>query len=274
MVEPAPGMAPTLPFWMAEAARQNARRSPMKSAICAMRLRAAWRTRRRRKISWSTNVRWIPATAAQAVDYVRRGLNALGAIPDEHTLIAERFFDGLGGTQIVLHSALGIRLNRGLGLALRKRLCQSFDFEIQASATDDGVLLALNSRHSFPLKEIFSFSELAPVREVLVQALLAAPMFEVRFRHTATRALSIMRNAGGRKVPAWIQRLRAQDLTIALFPQQQACFDNKGPRMSKFPIISSFRKRFANAWRESTDIKRLCALARRDRARADANSRG
>ena len=258
MVEPAPGMAPTLPFWMTEAA---GRTPAISNEISDLRHEIA------RRLSEPAQAQDFlvrecamdPAAAAQAVDYVRRGRDALGAIPDEHTLIAERFFDGLGGTQIVLHSPLGIRLNRGLGLALRKRLCQSFDFEIQASATDDGVLLALNSRHSFPLEEVFTFLNSRTVRENLVQALLAAPMFEVRFRHTATRALSIMRNAQGRKVPAWIQRLRAQDLTIALFPQQQACFDNK-PAHVEIPDHFVVQEAIRECLEESTDIKRLCAL--------------
>ncbi|MGO9060311.1 MAG: DEAD/DEAH box helicase [Candidatus Binataceae bacterium] len=258
MVEPAPGMAPTLPFWMTEAA---GRTPAISNEISDLRHEIARRLPDPAQAQefLARECAMDSAAATQAVDYVRRGLDALGAIPDEHTLIAERFFDGLGGTQIVLHSPLGIRLNRGLGLALRKRLCQSFDFEIQASATDDGVLLALNSRHSFPLEEVFTFLNSRTVRETLVQALLAAPMFEVRFRHTATRALSIMRNAGGRKVPAWIQRLRAQDLTIALFPQQQACFDNK-PAHVEIPDHFIVHEALRECLEESTDIKRLCAL--------------
>ncbi|MFZ0660059.1 MAG: hypothetical protein WAM05_15145, partial [Candidatus Binataceae bacterium] len=167
--------------------------------------------------------------AAQAVDYVRRGLQALGAIPDSKTLVVERFFDGLGGTQIVIHAPFGIRFNRGLGLALRKRLCQSFDFEIQASAIDDGVLIALNSRHSFPLEETLAMLPARNARGVLEQAMIAAPMFEVRFRHVASRALTVIRAARGARIPAWIQRLRSQEALAALFPQQQACFENRPP---------------------------------------------
>src|SRR5208337_2153105 len=110
-----------------------------------------------------------------AVAHVRRGLAALGAIPGEKTIVFERFFDGLGGTQIVIHAPFGMRFNRGLGLALRKRLCQSFDFEIQASAIDDAVLLALNSRHSFPLEHLLAMVNSRNVRAVLEQALLDAP---------------------------------------------------------------------------------------------------
>jgi ATP-dependent helicase Lhr and Lhr-like helicase len=258
MVEPAPGMQPSLPFWMAEAA---GRTPAISREICDLRHEIA-----RRLSDPEAAQRFLenecamePPAAAQAVDYVRRGLDALGAIPDERTIIAERFFDGLGGTQIVIHSPLGMRVNRGFGLALRKRLCQSFDFEIQASAIDDGVLLALNSRHSFPLEEVFTFLNSRTVRDLLVQALLAAPMFEVRLRHTATRALSIMRNSKGRKVPAWIQRLRAQDLTIALFPQQQACQDNRPPHV-EIPDHFIIQEAIRECLEESTDIKRLCAL--------------
>jgi ATP-dependent Lhr-like helicase len=258
MVEPAPGMAPTLPFWMAEA---TGRTAALSGEINQLRHDIA------RRLSDPDEAQQFliaecalePAVAVQAVNYVRRGYEALGAIPDEHAVVAERFFDGLGGTQIVLHSPLGIRLNRGLGLALRKRLCQSFDFEIQASATDDGVLLALNSRHSFPLEEVFTFLNSRTLRDTLVQALLAAPMFEVRFRHVATRALSVMRNSRGRKVPTWIQRLRSQDLTVALFPQQQACFDNK-PAKVEIPDHFIIQETIRECLEESTDIKRLCAL--------------
>ncbi len=258
MVEPAPGMAPTLPFWMAEAAGRTAALSAEMSQLrheIARRLSDPQQAQRLLVEECAIE----PSAAAQAVDYVRRGLAALGAIPDQHTIVAERFFDGLGGTQIVIHSPLGIRLNRGLGLALRKRLCQSFDFEIQASATDDGVLLALNSRHSFALEQVFTFLNSRTVRDTLTQAMLAAPAFEVRFRHVATRALSVVRNTRGRKVPAWIQRLRAQDLTIALFPQQQACFDNKPPHV-EVPDHFIVNEAIRECLEESADIKRLGEL--------------
>src|SRR5208282_2243375 len=147
MVEPAPGMAPSLPFWQTEA---GGRSRALSTAISELRREIAARLDNPDgAAAWLGRECALEEHAAQqAVAYVRRGFDALGAIPDDHTIVVERFFDGLGGTQIVIHAPLGIRLNRGLGLALRKRLCQSFDFEIQASATDDGVLLALNSRHS------------------------------------------------------------------------------------------------------------------------------
>ena len=197
--------------------------------------------------------------APQAIDYVRRGLAALGAIPDERTLVIERFFDGLGGTQMVIHTPFGIRLNRGLGLAIRKRLCQSFDFEIQASAIDDAVLLALNSKHSFPLEDLLAMVPARRAREVLTQAMLDAPMFEVRFRHVASRALTVMRSSRGRRIPAWIQRLRSQELVAALFPQQQACFENKPPAIEipdHFIVAETIRE----CLEESADVTRMTRL--------------
>ena len=173
--------------------------------------------------------------------------------------MVERFFDGLGGTQIVIHTPFGIRLNRGLGLAIRKRLCQSFDFEIQASAIDDGVLLALNSRHSFPLERCSDMFKARNARDVLMQALLAAPMFEVRFRHVATRALAVMRSSRGRKVPAWIQRLRSQELLSAIFPGQQACFENR-PGAIELPDHFVIDETIRECLEESTDLPRTVKL--------------
>ena len=258
MVEPAPGMAPTLPFWQTEAGG----RSPALSAeICDLR-REVWSRIERNEsaVDWlMSECAMSERAATQAVDYVRRGVEALGAIPDEKTVVVERFFDGLGGTQIVIHTPFGIRLNRGLGLAIRKRLCQSFDFEIQASAIDDGVLLALNSRHSFPLDSLFGMLKARNARDVLVQALLAAPMFEVRFRHVATRALAVMRSSRGKKVPAWIQRLRSQELLSSIFPGQQACFENR-PNAIELPDHFVIEETIRECLEESTDLPRTVRL--------------
>jgi len=260
MVEPAPGMAPSLPFWQTEA---GGRSRALSTAISELRREIAARLD-----DPDGAAAWLgrecaleDRTAQQAVAYVRRGYDALGAIPDDHTIVVERFFDGLGGTQVVIHSPLGIRLNRGLGLALRKRLCQSFDFEIQASATDDGVLLALNSRHSFALEGTFAMLSARAAPDVLVQALIAGPMFEVRFRHVATRALAVMRSNQGRKVPAWIQRLRTQELVAAIFPQQQACFENRPPAI-EIPEHFIVRETLRECLEESTDSRRMVDLLR------------
>ena len=258
MVEAAPGMAPTLPFWLTEAGG----RSPAMSAEISDLRHEIWNRLERNESAeeWlMTECAMSERAATQAADYVRRGVEALGAIPDEKTVVVERFFDGLGGTQIVIHSPFGIRLNRGLGLAIRKRLCQSFDFEIQASAIDDGVLLALNSRHSFPLDTLFSMLKARNARDVLVQALLAAPMFEVRFRHVATRALAVMRSSRGKKVPAWIQRLRSQELLSSIFPGQQACFENR-PGAIELPDHFVIEETIRECLEESTDLPRTIRM--------------
>lgn len=272
MVEPAPGMAPSLPFWQTEASGRSpalsAEASELRRRIAEFTARApsgetSSKTSIGEKDAERRAARWLErecaldeGAARQAIAYIRRGFAALGAIPDERTIVVERFFDGLGGTQIVIHSPLGIRLNRGLGLALRKRLCQSFDFEIQASAIDDAVLLALNSRHSFPLDHVLTMINSRTARPVLEQALLDSPMFEVRFRHVATRAMAVMRSMRGRKVAAWIQRLRTQELIAALFPRRNACFENRPPAIEipeHFIVAEAIRE----CLEETADIARL-----------------
>ncbi|MBV8361305.1 MAG: hypothetical protein JO189_25715, partial [Deltaproteobacteria bacterium] len=263
LVEPAPGMAPSLPFWEAE----GTGRSPaLSKEVCDLRRTiAAFITGSEdddAACAWlQSECALQPEAAMQAVAYIRRGLAALNALPDEHTLVVERFFDGLGGIQLVIHSPWGMQLNRGFGLALRKRLCQSFDFEIQASAIDDAILLALNSRHSFPIEHILTMVNSRTVRAVLEQALLDAPMFEVRFRHVATRALSIMRSGHGSKIPAWIQRLRSQELITALFPQRNACLENR-PATVTPPDHFIVNETMHECLEETADISRLEALLR------------
>jgi ATP-dependent Lhr-like helicase len=262
LVEPAPGMAPSLPFWQTEAAG----RSPALSAeVSELRGEIFERITRGDEAAaaafLSGECAMDERAARQAIDYVRRGQSALGAIPNERTIVVERFFDGLGGTQVVIHTPFGMRVNRGLGLAIRKRLCQSFDFEIQASAIDDAVLLALNARHSFPLESLMAMISSRTVRHVLGQALLAAPMFEVRMRHVATRALAVMRSSRGRKVPAWIQRLRAQELAAAIFPGREACLENRPPDV-ELPDHFIATETMHECLTESADIGRIEALLR------------
>src|SRR5436309_7938224 len=147
-------------------------------------------------------------------------------MPTHSTIVAERFFDEAGGMQLVLHSPFGARINRAWGLALRKRFCRSFNFELQAAATDNGIVISLSDQHSFPLELVFRFLTTDTVEEVLTQAMLPSPMFEVRWRWDTSRALAVLRFAGGRKVPPQIQRMRADDLLAAVFPDQAACQEN------------------------------------------------
>ena len=178
-------------------------------------------------------VRWLvetvglePGAALQLAEYLAAGRAALGALPTQHTIIAERFFDEGGGMQLVIHSPFGSRLNRAWGLALRKRFCRTFNFELQAAAIEDAIVLSLGPTHSFPLADVFRYLHSASARQVLTQALLDAPLFTVRWRHNANRALAVLRRIGGRKVPAPLQRMRSDDLLALVFPDQQACLEN------------------------------------------------
>ncbi len=224
-VEDAGGAAPGIPFWNGEAPG----RSPTLSAEVS-RLRADLEPRlddRERAVSWLAAEGALPeAGARQAVDYLSAGRRVLSVLPTQETLVAERFFDEAGGMQLVLHAPFGARQNRALGLALRKRFCRTFDFELQAAANDDGVLLSLGPQHSFPLDSILEMLSAERVEEVLTQAALQSPMFPIRWRWDATRALALPRVLGGRRVPPPIARMRADDLLAAVFPMAVACQDN------------------------------------------------
>ncbi|KQQ36238.1 ATP-dependent DNA helicase [Duganella sp. Leaf126] len=166
------------------------------------------------------------AAARQLVDYLARARAALGALPTHDTLVMERFFDESGGMQLVLHAPYGSRINRAWGLALRKRFCRNFNFELQAAATEDAIVLSLSESHSFALDEVWRYLRSATAEQVLVQALLDAPLFNVRWRWNATTALALPRYAGGRKVAPQLQRMKSDDLLAAVFPDQAACLEN------------------------------------------------
>src|SRR5437870_11001284 len=168
--------------------------------------------------------------AALVVQYLAAGRAALGHLPTRRRIILERFFDDSGGMQLVVHAPLGARLNRALGLALRKRFCATFDFELQAAASDDAVLLSLGPQHSFPLEDVPKFLSSRTVEDVLRRAALLAPMFPVRWRWNLNRALTVLRFKGGRKNPAPLQRLESDDVMGAVFPALVACQENaSGP---------------------------------------------
>jgi ATP-dependent Lhr-like helicase len=164
--------------------------------------------------------------AQQAIDYLAEGRRVLGVVPTQSTLVVERFFDEAGGMQLVLHAPFGSRVNRAWALALRKRFCRQFNFELQAAATEDAVLLSLGPQHSFPLADVFRYLHPATVRDILVQAFLDAPVFQTRWRWNATISLAVPRNRGGRKVPPQLQRMQADDLMAAVFPDAAACLEN------------------------------------------------
>ena len=190
---------------------------------------------------------------------MRAGAAALGALPSVNTVVAERFFDEGGGMQLVLHSPFGARINRAWGLALRKRFCRSFNFELQAAATDNGIVISLSDQHSFPLELVFKFLSKETVEEVLTQAMLPAPMFEVRWRWDTSRALAVLRFAGGRKVPPQIQRMRADDLLAAVFPDQAACQENivGDIRIPDHPLVNETIKDCLHEAMDLDGLKRL-----------------
>jgi ATP-dependent Lhr-like helicase len=233
-VEDARGQPPSVPFWNGEA--------PGRSRALSDEVSALRQDLEALLDEPDAAVRWLAAECAlaepaarQLVEYLAAGRAALGALPTRRTFVAERFFDEGGGMQLVVHAPLGARTNRALGLALRKRFCRTFDFELQAAATDEGVLLSLGPQHSFPLETIFGFVTEGTVEEVLRQAVLQAPMFGVRWRWAATRALAIPRLWKGKRIPPPLSRMRADDLLAAVFPAQVACQDNAPPGPIEVP---------------------------------------
>src|SRR5207245_8668991 len=164
--------------------------------------------------------------AEQAAAYVAAQYLATGMVPTQKRLLFERFFDESGGMQLVVHAPFGTRINRAWGLALRKRFCRTFDFELQASADDNGIVLSLGAQHSFPLEQMFKLVPSRLARDVLVQAFLAVPFFATRWRWNVTRALQLRRAVKGQRVPPHLQRMRADDLLAAVFPAQTACQEN------------------------------------------------
>jgi ATP-dependent Lhr-like helicase len=224
-VADAHGAPPTIPFWLGEA---PARSNELSTAVSD--LRAAVDERLGHELP---TVEWLEAetglehaAALQAIEYLTAGRLALGAIPTQDTLVLERFFDESGGMQLVLHAPFGSRINKAWGLALRKRFCRQFNFELQAAATEDALMLSLGPQHSFPLADVFRYLHPASVRDILIQAFLDAPVFATRWRWNATISLAVPRNRGGKKVPAPLQRMQSDDLMAAVFPDAAACIEN------------------------------------------------
>ncbi len=224
-VEDAKGLPPTIPFWIGEAPSRTPELSEEVS-----RLRADLAERLDQPdaaIDWLAGDLGVPRPAArQMVDYLAATRQILTVIPTQDTLVLERFFDEAGGMQLVLHAPFGSRINRAWGLALRKRFCRSFNFELQAAATEDAIVLSLGPQHSFALDDVFKYLHPNTVEHLLVQAMLDAPMYQSRWRWNATRALAILRFRNGRKNPAPLQRMEADDLAAAVFPDQAACPEN------------------------------------------------
>ncbi len=224
-VEDAKGQPPGIPFWLGEAPARTAELSQAVSNVRAEMEKLLSDGKDVR--DWLVSEMKLPTEAAQQIaDYFAATYRALGALPSQQTLVMERFFDESGGMQLVLHAPFGSRINRAWGLALRKRFCRSFNFELQAAATDDAIVISLGTQHSFPLEEVFRYLNSKTVRDLLVQALLDAPMFTIRWRWNATRSLAVPRFRGGAKIAAPLQRMESENLLAAVFPDQLACLEH------------------------------------------------
>jgi ATP-dependent Lhr-like helicase len=224
-VEDAKGQPPGIPFWLGEA---PARTAELSQAVSMFRIDIERLLSDGKDVcGWLIKEIHLAAEAArQIADYFADTYRTLGAIPSQQTLVMERFFDESGGMQLVLHSPFGNRINRAWGLALRKRFCRSFNFELQAAATDDSIVISLGTQHSFPLDEVFRYLNSKTVRDLLVQALLDAPMFTIRWRWNATRSLAVPRFRGGSRLAAPLQRMESENLLAAVFPDQLACLEH------------------------------------------------
>ena len=254
-VENAHGAAPSIPFWLGEA---PGRTRELSQEISSLREEVGQASSQ----SWAADCGLDQRGSEQAADYVRAGFKALGAMPTQDTVVAERFFDEAGGMQLVIHAPFGARINKAWGLALRKRFCRTFNFELQAAATDNGIVLSLSDQHSFPLDLVFSFLKPATVEHVLTQAMFDAPMFGARWKWNAARALAIPRFSGGRKVPPPIQRMRSDDLLASVFPDQVACAENLTGeiRIPDHPLV---KETIDNCLHEAMDLDGLTEILER-----------
>ncbi|WP_332856140.1 DEAD/DEAH box helicase [Duganella sp. S19_KUP01_CR8] len=271
-VEDAHGAAPNIPFWLGEAPGRSDELS-----MGVARLRGEIERQLagipdaapdgaaaiERAVDWLFEHLGLADDAArQIVEYLARSRAALGALPTRDTLVMERFFDESGGMQLVLHSPFGSRINRAWGLALRKRFCRSFNFELQAAATEDAIVLSLSTAHSFPLDEVWRYLRSTTAEHILIQALLDAPLFNVRWRWNATTALALPRYAGGRKVAPQLQRMKSDDLLASVFPDQAACLENiVGEReLPSHPLVD---QTLDDCLHEAMDCEGWLALLRR-----------
>jgi ATP-dependent helicase Lhr and Lhr-like helicase len=259
-VEDAQGMAPNIPFWLGEA---PGRTDELSRSVSRLRAELAVRLPKGSTLPWLRDEVGIAEPAAeQLLEYLASGHAALGVLPTQDTLVIERFFDEVGGTQLVIHSPYGSRLNRAWGLALRKRFCRKFNFELQAAATEDNIILSLTRAHSFDLSEVTRYLNSASVRNLLIEALLDAPMFITRWRWVAGVSLALPRFRGGRKVPPQLARMAAEDLIAAIFPDQVACAENLvGER--EIPDHPLIRQTITDCLGEAMDIAGLENLLRR-----------
>ena len=262
-VEDAQGLSPSIPFWLGEAPGRTDELSTAVSRLMeAADARLAGHAPESHEAGEQIATQLVEETgvcregAEQVAAYLAAGGAALGAMPSQKCIVMERFFDDAGDMHFVIHSIFGSRLNRAWGLALRKRFCRKFNFELQAAATEEGIILSLGSTHSFPIEEVFDYLNPATVRNVLIQALLDSPMFQIRWRWNASTALAIPRRRNGKRVAPILQRMQAEDLMAVVFPDQLACLENiSGEReLPDHPLVS---QTIGDCLHEAMDIERL-----------------
>jgi ATP-dependent helicase Lhr and Lhr-like helicase len=255
VVDDAHGAPPTVPFWLGEAPARTAELSDhigeLRKIVSDQTIGLQPTLQLKETSQAAQAIAWLQsecglntAGAEQIVEYIVEGRAILGAIPTKTTIIAERFFDEGGGMQLVIHAPFGGKINKAWGLALRKKFCRSFNFELQAAATDNGLNIALAEQHSFPLADVFYYVTRTNVRHTLEQASLQAPVFGTRWRWDAMRSLALLRFMGGKKVPPYLQRIRSEDLLAAVFPDAAACQDNIGGdiELPDHPLVQEVMK--------------------------------
>jgi ATP-dependent Lhr-like helicase len=272
LVENAQGAPPGIPFWRGEAPSRTAElsqqlgelRKEISDRLPGVVPVEGWRnlTVVADAVSWLREECGLDLSGAeQLIQYILEGRAVLGDVPTQTTIIAERFFDEGGGMQLIIHAPFGGRINKAWGLALRKRFCRGFNFELQAAATDNGLNIALAEQHSFPLADVFQFLASESMPPILEQAALASPIFQTRWRWDATRALALLRFQGGKKVPPQIQRIRSDDLLASVFPDVAACFENiEGDiKIPDHPLVHEVMK---DVLTEALDIEGLSEVLR------------
>jgi ATP-dependent Lhr-like helicase len=269
-VADAQGQPPSMPFWLGEAPARSDEVSAAVSRLRAgadARLPAAGEPRKPNDLDacivWLENEYGLShSAAAQIAEYMAEGKRCLGVVPTVDRLVLERFFDEAGGMQLVVHAPYGSRVNRAWGLALRKKFCQGFNIELQAAATEEGIIISLGPSHSFALEEVYRYLHPNSVRETLIQAVLDSPIFESRWRWTTTLALAVPRSRNGTRVPAQVQRMYAEDLLQAVFPDAAACIDNiQGAReIPDHPLVD---QAIRDALEEAMDLPALVKILER-----------
>jgi ATP-dependent Lhr-like helicase len=271
LVEDASGAPPNVPFWRGEAPSRTAELSQQVAEVRAKidsLTQGLLPGQVRGNAGAASAIDWLKQEcgldqpgAEEAVEYLVAGRAVLRAVPTQQTIIAERFFDESGGMQLVIHAPFGGRINKAWGLALRKRFCRSFNFELQAAATDNGLNISLSEQHSFPLDDVFRFLQPESVEQLLEQAVLTSPIFTTRWRWVAGRALALLRFMGGKKVPPQIQRMRSDDLLAAVFPEALACQENTSGEI-EIPDHPLVRETMEDSLTEAMDVEGLKELLR------------